>query len=85
MDKNKIILEDAVVEDELSHLKNQYGTLSEIKGTYRKGSDLIELNATELLDGQAKQDGINTSFSLMVDDTSLMRCWMNLQAKTLKN
>ena len=68
LDKNKIILEDAVVEDELSHLKNQYGTLSEIKGPIVRG-DLIELNATELLDGQAKQDGINTSFSLMVDDT----------------
>ena len=68
LDKNKIILEDAVVEDELSHLKNQYGTLSEIKGPIVRG-DLIELNATELLDGQAKQVGINTSFSLMVDDT----------------
>jgi len=68
LSKNKIILEDTVVEDELNHLKNQYGSLSEIKGPIERG-DLIELEVAELLDGAAKQDGIHSSFSLMVDDT----------------
>jgi trigger factor len=82
LSKNKIILEDSVVEDELNHLKNQYGSLSEIKGPIERG-DLIELEVAELLDGAAKQDGILSSFSLMVDDTLTDEVLVELTGKNV--
>ncbi|MBK8955943.1 MAG: hypothetical protein IPM34_10360 [Saprospiraceae bacterium] len=66
--KYKIILDDKKIDDEVEHFRKQYGEPKEVSDHINPG-DLVTIEAQEMDGEQLKENGWQTSFIAMADET----------------
>ncbi|MDQ3141970.1 MAG: trigger factor family protein [Bacteroidota bacterium] len=58
---------DDRVEEEMKHLRERLGISSEVDAVIQK-RDIVELEITEMVNGLLKEDGIQSTFQVLLDD-----------------
>ena len=69
IEKMKVRVSDSSLDEELENLRKRSGNYTEDTETVQAG-DLVKLEATELKDGEPREDGLTASFSLSLDDAT---------------
>ena len=69
IEKMKIQVADSSIDEELDNLRKRSGEYVEDTEELKAG-DLVKLEATELKDGEAREDGLTAEFSLSLDDAT---------------